>query len=581
MRAWRFSSGGDGRRQAAERAERRAVRLEHGADGDLGERDAQTRGELARVPQASLGGVRPGHRDAEDLVRPERLDREGRRDRGVDAARQAENGRLEPALARVVGEREDEGPPQSLHRGKLRRGRPAAARHVDRPEILFEPARRADQSAARVEGGRRAVEDEVVVAADEVAVHERHARAAGDALHHAPPQAVLPEGPGRGGDVDVEVEPERAQLRHRIGVVERPLPEGLVVPDVLADGDRDAAAGDAQHERAPSRLDVAALVEDVVRRQQTLAIERHAPSPPGGDCGVGDAASGRPRVRDERSEDPGRVARRPRDLRGGALARRDELVSLDEVARRVAADGELRKEDEVGAGGLGAASVLDDLRRVAREVADRDVDLRDGDLQRRAPGRRAPCGEPPSQARAGARRGGRPASAVRGPGASTKGRGPRSPPSRSFRSTAARPPTRACRRRRPTAPRGRKWPSRSCVRTARGAAPWRRTRGTPRSRAPRAPRRGGARSPSGPGRRGARARRAGARRRRRRPRPSGADRARRLRPAAAPSTGRRGLRLAERFEAGLRAEGEILEGFGGAGRGHASVFYGRCCTWRT
>ena len=130
----------------------------------------------SRVAQAALRGVRAGHGDAEDALGAERLGRERRRDGRVDAAREAEDGAREAALARVVGEREDERAAQARDR-RLRAAAtgPRPPGQVDRPEVLLEAPAGADEAAARVEGGRGAVEDEAVVAADEVAVHERHA----------------------------------------------------------------------------------------------------------------------------------------------------------------------------------------------------------------------------------------------------------------------------------------------------------------------------------------------------------------------------------------------------------------------
>ncbi len=51
---------------------------------------------------------------------------------------------------------------------------------------------------------------------------------------------------------------QRRQLRDRIGRIERPLPESLVVPDVLADRHADAGSRDPEHERpaCPARSSV-------------------------------------------------------------------------------------------------------------------------------------------------------------------------------------------------------------------------------------------------------------------------------------------------------------------------------------
>ena len=96
-------------------------------------------------------------------------------------------------------------------------------------------------------------------------------------------------------------------------------------------------------ERASPGLEVAALVEDVVGRQQALAVHGDDAAAARGDGGVEDAASRAGRVARERAEDPERGAGRARDPRAAASAVRDEVRPLDQVAGRVAADGELRE----------------------------------------------------------------------------------------------------------------------------------------------------------------------------------------------------------------------------------------------
>ncbi len=69
---------------------------------------------------------------------------------------------------------------------------------------------------------------------------------------------------------------------------------------------------------------------------------------------------------------------------GGDVSKRllvveNEGASQQQVFRRVARQGQLRKGNEVGAEVASAAGVLDDLRGVALEVTDRRVDLRERD----------------------------------------------------------------------------------------------------------------------------------------------------------------------------------------------------------
>ena len=80
--------------------------------------------------------------------------------------------------------------------------------------------------------------------------------------------------PAVNGDADMlrtTAAPARGELVDRIVMVAAPLPEIAIVPDVLADADADARAGDVEQLGAVVRLEVAVLVEDVVGRQQRLA----------------------------------------------------------------------------------------------------------------------------------------------------------------------------------------------------------------------------------------------------------------------------------------------------------------------
>ena len=139
--------------------------------------------------------------------------------------------------------------------------------------------------------------------------------------------------------------------------------------------------GEAQDERAIARLDVAPFVEDVVGREQALVVDGDDPARASGDRGVEDPAAPARRVLLKRAVEPQRAAARPGDSRRGALGLGDEGPPLHEVPRRVTADGELRKEHQVGALALRAPPELQDLLRVSGEVPDCRVDLRDGDLQ--------------------------------------------------------------------------------------------------------------------------------------------------------------------------------------------------------
>ena len=134
---------------------------------------------------------------------------------------------------------------------------------------------RATRRPGLVEHHRRAVEHELVLAADQVHVEHRHRRVGGAGREH---RLALVDAPGvvrRRVDVDDELGAPGG-LR-----ADRP----VRAPGVLADRTADAHAGD--HEQRPvdgRRREVALLVEHRVVRQEVLAVDalhaRRARRPP-------------------------------------------------------------------------------------------------------------------------------------------------------------------------------------------------------------------------------------------------------------------------------------------------------------
>ena len=146
------------------------------------------------------------------------------------------------------------------------------------------------------------------------------------------------------------------------------------LPDVLADGRPDKRVPAAeQHETTPG-LEVAVLVEDAVVGQELLAVDRLHLAVDADGAGVEEVAVEMRRA-DERCD----ARRGRRDLverpRGGL----EEPRSKEQVLGRVAGDGQLGEEDEVGATRPGLLEPAEDAAAVAVEVADNGVDLGEGE----------------------------------------------------------------------------------------------------------------------------------------------------------------------------------------------------------
>ena len=228
----------------------------------------------------------------------------------------------EAALARVVGGAEHERAedllfavdcPASARRRPARRDRrPRPLRRTPRLGRRTRPSGAEDDAAA--------VEDQVVVAADLVDVDDVDAVAAGEHAEHLLAHRLLAGRERRGRQVEEDGGAQALDRVDRIGEVARPLPEVAVVPDVLADADGGAPAGDVERLETGARLEVAVLVEDVVGRQQALDEQsldrrRRAAAP------RRSTAAGR-RATDSRSAGRPGPGRSPRDRAPAAPRRR-------------------------------------------------------------------------------------------------------------------------------------------------------------------------------------------------------------------------------------------------------------------
>ncbi len=242
MRACRFSSV----RSALEAVERLGEggleRLHHRLDRQRQQLDAEVLGQPLGVAAGARGGVRRGHRHARHAVGPERVDGDQRDERRVDAAAEPEHDVLEAVLRDVVARAEHERPVDLLDDVERRRDRVLAERRVARAladgegaeplhgavdaggrraaarvaqarraggdgvdlgeqQRLLKLRRAGDDRALVIDDERVAVEDELVLAADERAERDRGEIVAGALGDHPLALDALAHVIGRGGDV--------------------------------------------------------------------------------------------------------------------------------------------------------------------------------------------------------------------------------------------------------------------------------------------------------------------------------------------------------------------------------------------
>ena len=378
-------------------------RLHRGLDRELQVADAEVLGHPPRVRPRLRRGEAGRHGDADDPAGPERLRGERRRDRGVDSARDPEDDLAEPVFLDVVAQPELDRPPHLLEVVEERRDHALVRAAVPIPgggevdhgrigEVALLAGERAparvpespsqrgrgvdlDDEESLLEGGCTGhhasllVEDEAVPVEDELVL-------APDRVYERDPAGVVP-GAGREHLFSLfalaHVEGGSRDVRDDVRAGEGELGRGRTrLPDVLAHRGADERLTAPEEEEVPSWVEVAVLVEDSVVREEALVVD-------GLHLALGANGAGVEEVAREV-----RKAHQRRDSRGlggdrleGLRRRADESGAEQQVLGRVAGDGELRKEDEVGAGLPGLPEALHDALAVAVQVADHGVDLRE------------------------------------------------------------------------------------------------------------------------------------------------------------------------------------------------------------
>ena len=260
-------------------------------------------------------------------------------------------------------------------------GDPGRQVQVDDHQVFVELRSAGQQGAVRGDHHRVAVEHQLVLAADHVDVRHGRARLDGPALHQRQPHVVLVQLVG--GRVDVHDQADVGPPGDR----ERP----ARLPDVLAHGERHVHPADADHPQGVAGDEVPVLVEDAVVGQVVLVVGDHDPAAVQQRERVAGAAAGLRVGAEPRRAVRVEVADRDRDVaeaaggevRGeafeGVAGGRDERLAEDQILHRVAGEHHFRERHQVRARVGGAAGPLVHQCGVAREIANRRVDLGQGD----------------------------------------------------------------------------------------------------------------------------------------------------------------------------------------------------------
>ena len=149
------------------------------ADGDQLEADAQILGQIARIGDAVLGGIRAGHADAGDVFLADRIHRDGRGERRIDAAAEPDEHALEAALANVIARAQDQRLIDGFaFVGKFSWRSPVSVSVSTSTRSSSNDAAEAITSPSRIHGEAGAIENQLIVAAHLVDIDDGHAETA-------------------------------------------------------------------------------------------------------------------------------------------------------------------------------------------------------------------------------------------------------------------------------------------------------------------------------------------------------------------------------------------------------------------
>ena len=238
---------------------------------------------------------------------------------------------------------------------------------VDHHQRLFETRPAREHRSLVVDHERMPIEDQLVLPTDGVAEGDERRVVARARAEHVFALAVAQQVERRRRDVhDQLCACERKIGRRRPGL-----------PHVLADRHAEERFAVFEDRQSVTWREVPELVEDAVVREEPLAHERlHLAARADGRRVVEVAVEVR---RADDGDDPARLAG---DRRQRLLGRTDEAGAEEEVLRRVARDGKLREEHEVGVLCLRVGQPGEDHLPVSCEVAHDGIDLCERDAHR-------------------------------------------------------------------------------------------------------------------------------------------------------------------------------------------------------
>ena len=239
--------------------------------------------------------------------------------------------------------------------------------HVGDHQVLGEHPPLGQHLTLLVHDQARSVEQDLVLAADQVAVAHHHQVVGGARAQHALARLRLAGVVGRGRDVDDDLGAAADDL-----LLDRPARE----PDVLADAEPDDRAAAREHRVALRGHEVAVLVEHAVVGQVVLAVGAHPAAVVEHRRGVVEVDV--PVHRADHDRQPGGVRQQLVRALDRAL---DERGLEEQVLRRVPGDHHLGQGEHLDPETARALDRGHDALEIPLEVPDRGIELGEADPQ--------------------------------------------------------------------------------------------------------------------------------------------------------------------------------------------------------
>jgi hypothetical protein len=237
-----------------------------------------------------------------------------------------------------------------------------------------------------IKGQTAPFEEDAVVAADLVDVHQGNGVGAGGFAQQLPPQTALADVKRGCRDVDQQVGPVGDHQGDGVDGIGLATDNLRIVPAVFADGDAQAVALVVDGAAVAAGFEIAAFVKNIVGGQKPLVnlgddfpvLEQNGGVEQGFPAGhgVGD-------YRADQHADAGYPGQEPFEADAVGL---DEIGSVQEVSRRVAADTQLREHDQLASQPNRFPGPGNDAFGVGSKISDDWVDLGQCDSHCRSSG---------------------------------------------------------------------------------------------------------------------------------------------------------------------------------------------------